>query len=56
MLVTHCHSGLGTLYGKIGRVEQACTELSTVMALYHAMETTSSCSMVRRRWRRQESS
>jgi hypothetical protein len=28
------------LYGKIGRVEQACTELSTAIALHHAMDMT----------------
>jgi tetratricopeptide (TPR) repeat protein len=39
-LVAHCHLGLGTLYAKIGRLEQAHTELSAAMALYRAMEMT----------------
>ena len=39
-LVAHCHLGLGTLYAKIGRMEQARTELSTAIALYRAMEMT----------------
>jgi class 3 adenylate cyclase/tetratricopeptide (TPR) repeat protein len=37
-LQAHCHRGLGTLYAKIGRVEQARTELSAAIALYRAME------------------
>jgi len=32
--------GLGTLYGQIGRVEQARVELSTAIELYRAMEMT----------------
>jgi tetratricopeptide (TPR) repeat protein len=39
-LQAHCHLGLGTLYAKIGRVEQARTELSAAIALYRAMEMT----------------
>src|SRR5262249_11120935 len=39
-LVAHCHLGLGTLYVKTGRQEQACTELSTAMEMYRAMEMT----------------
>jgi tetratricopeptide (TPR) repeat protein len=39
-LQAHCHHGLGTLYAKSGRPEQARPELSTAMALYHAMEMT----------------
>jgi tetratricopeptide (TPR) repeat protein len=37
-LVAHCHRGLGTLYIKTGRQEQARTELSTAMEMYRAME------------------
>jgi hypothetical protein len=37
-LVAHCHHGLGTLYAKIGRREQARVELSTAIELYRAME------------------
>jgi hypothetical protein len=39
-LQAHCHRGLGTLYAKIGRLEQACAPLSTAIALYRAMEMT----------------
>jgi predicted ATPase/class 3 adenylate cyclase len=39
-LVAHCHLGLGTLYLKTGRVEQARAELTTAIALYRAMEMT----------------
>jgi len=39
-LVAHCHRGLGTLYAKIGRREQARAELSTAIELYRAMEMT----------------
>jgi len=37
-LQAHCHLGLGTLYAKIGRVEQARTELSTAIALFQSMD------------------
>jgi class 3 adenylate cyclase/tetratricopeptide (TPR) repeat protein len=37
-LQAHCHRGLGTLYGKIGRPDPAHAELSTAIALYRAME------------------
>jgi class 3 adenylate cyclase/tetratricopeptide (TPR) repeat protein len=36
-LQAHCHRGLGTLYTKIGRLEQARAELSTAIDLYRAM-------------------
>src|SRR5262249_8280869 len=39
-LQAHCHRGLGTLYAATGQREQACTELSTAIALYRAMEMT----------------
>jgi tetratricopeptide (TPR) repeat protein len=39
-LVAHCHHGLGTLYAKLGRQEQARAELSSAIALYRAMEMT----------------
>jgi class 3 adenylate cyclase len=39
-LQAHCHRGLGQLYAKIGRVEQAHTELSIAIELYRAMEMT----------------
>jgi tetratricopeptide (TPR) repeat protein len=37
-LQAHCHRGLGTLYAKIGRLEQARAELSTAIDLYRAMD------------------
>jgi tetratricopeptide (TPR) repeat protein len=39
-LQAHCHRGLGTLYAMTGQREQACTALSTAIALYRAMEMT----------------
>jgi hypothetical protein len=36
----HCHLGLGTLYGKIGRLEQAHAELATAIELYRSMDMT----------------
>ena len=37
-LVAHCHLGLGTLYHKVGRDEQAQTELAAATEMYRAME------------------
>jgi tetratricopeptide (TPR) repeat protein len=39
-LMAHCHLGLGTLYGKIGRREHAHPELSTAIDLYRSMDMT----------------
>jgi class 3 adenylate cyclase/tetratricopeptide (TPR) repeat protein len=39
-LVAHCHLGVGTLYLKTGRREQARSELAAAIALYRAMEMT----------------
>src|SRR5262249_6617856 len=39
-LVAHCHLGLGTLYQKIGRGEQAQAELTTAAEMYRSMEMT----------------
>jgi class 3 adenylate cyclase/tetratricopeptide (TPR) repeat protein len=39
-LQAHCHRGLGTLYVKIGRREQAHAELSAAIALYRTMDMT----------------
>ena len=39
-LQAHCYLGLGTLYTKIGRREQARGELSAAIELYRAMEMT----------------
>jgi tetratricopeptide (TPR) repeat protein len=39
-LQAHCHRGLGTLYAKIGRLEQARAKLSTAIELYRAMNMT----------------
>jgi class 3 adenylate cyclase/tetratricopeptide (TPR) repeat protein len=39
-LQAHCHLGLGTLYLKLGRAEQARAALSTAISLYRAMDMT----------------
>jgi len=39
-LQAHCHRGLGTLYGQVGREPQARVALSTAIALYRAMAMT----------------
>jgi tetratricopeptide (TPR) repeat protein len=39
-LQAHCHLGLGTLYIKMSRREEAHAELSTAIELYRAMEMT----------------
>jgi len=39
-LQAHCHRGLGTLYSRVGREQQARAALSTAIALYRAMEMT----------------
>src|SRR5262249_30315962 len=39
-LQAHCHRGLRTLYTVTGQREQACTELSTAIEMYRAMEMT----------------
>jgi len=39
-LVVHCHRGLGILYARIGRREQARSALATAIGLYRAMEMT----------------
>jgi tetratricopeptide (TPR) repeat protein len=39
-LQAHCYLGLGTLYGKINRLEPAHAELSTAIGLYRAMDMT----------------
>jgi tetratricopeptide (TPR) repeat protein len=39
-LQAHCHLGMGTLYAKIGRHEQAHLELSTAINLYRTMDMT----------------
>jgi hypothetical protein len=39
-LVAHCHLGLGTFYGKVGRHDQAQAELTTAAEMYRAMEMT----------------
>jgi hypothetical protein len=39
-LVAHCHLGLGTLYARVGQMEQAHTELSTAMEMFRAMDMT----------------
>jgi class 3 adenylate cyclase/tetratricopeptide (TPR) repeat protein len=39
-LVAHCHLGLGTLYVKIGQLDQARAELAAAIAMYRAMDMT----------------
>ncbi|HSF30861.1 MAG TPA: adenylate/guanylate cyclase domain-containing protein [Candidatus Tectomicrobia bacterium] len=39
-LQAHCHFGLGSLYAKIGRREQARCDLSAAIELYRAMDMT----------------
>src|SRR5262249_27490468 len=39
-LQAHCHRGLGTLYARTGRQEQARAELSTAIEMYRAMDMT----------------
>jgi class 3 adenylate cyclase/tetratricopeptide (TPR) repeat protein len=39
-LAAHCHLGLGTLYQRVDRHEQAQIELATAAELYRAMEMT----------------
>ena len=39
-LLAHCHLGLGTLYGRMGRVEPARAELTAAIELYRAMDMT----------------
>jgi tetratricopeptide (TPR) repeat protein len=39
-LMAPCHLGLGTLYTRMHRVEQARTELSTAIAMFRAMQMT----------------
>jgi len=39
-LVAHCHLGLGTLYSKVGRREDARAELAAAIDLYRSMDMT----------------
>jgi class 3 adenylate cyclase/tetratricopeptide (TPR) repeat protein len=39
-LAAHCHLGLGTLYQRVGRDEEARAELETAAEMYRAMEMT----------------
>jgi tetratricopeptide (TPR) repeat protein len=39
-LAAHCHRSIGTLYAKIGRLEQAHAEFSTAIDLYRTMDMT----------------
>jgi hypothetical protein len=39
-LQAHCHLGLGTLYARTGRQEQAYAEISAALGLYRAMDMT----------------
>jgi hypothetical protein len=37
-LVAHCHLGLGTLYARMGKREQATEHLETAAAMYRDMD------------------
>jgi Flp pilus assembly protein TadD len=37
-LQAHCHLGLGTLYSRVGRLEEARAALSTALHMYRTME------------------
>jgi tetratricopeptide (TPR) repeat protein len=37
-LLAHCHMGLGQLYLKRGRIDEARSELGTAIELYHSMD------------------
>jgi tetratricopeptide (TPR) repeat protein len=39
-LMAHCHVGLGTLYQKVGRDDEAHAELATAAEMYRSMEMT----------------
>src|SRR5262249_9387411 len=39
-LLAHCYCGLGILYNRVGRPEQARAELSAAIELYRAMKMT----------------
>jgi tetratricopeptide (TPR) repeat protein len=39
-LLAHCHRGLGTLYGRMGRIEPARAELTAAIELYRVMDMT----------------
>ena len=39
-LIAHCRKGLGALYGKTGREEDAKRELSQAIEMYREMEMT----------------
>jgi hypothetical protein len=39
-LVAHCRCGLGSLYARTGRGDEARSELSAASELYRAMEMT----------------
>ena len=40
MRQAHCHRGLGTLYTKLEKVEQARAEFAMAIELYRAMDMT----------------
>jgi tetratricopeptide (TPR) repeat protein len=51
-LVAHCHLGPCTLQSRIGRVDQARTDLTAAIALYRAMDMTFWLPQRKRHWRR----
>ena len=51
-LVAHCHLGLGKLYRRTGKREQAQEHLTTATTMYREMEMTFWLEQAGRRWRR----
>jgi hypothetical protein len=39
-LVAHCRLSLGTLYTRMGRVDQAHADLAAAIAIYRSLEMT----------------
>ena len=39
-LAAHCHKGLGSLYQKTGREDEARAEITQAVEMYRAMEMT----------------
>ena len=36
-IVAHCHLGLGKMYGRVGKHQQACEHLTTAATMYREM-------------------
>ena len=51
-LQAHCHLGLGKLYRRVGRVDEARAELATAVEMLREMGMSTGCRRPRRSWRR----